>query len=101
MYVESCMILVVCGSFIETRRGTRQTIGYARVLLNCILPGYARVAQRAVPSAPAQVAVGSTAFVVTPHRALAHMLGPPHEGLKGCESVETLLPPAAILERPP
>ena len=25
MYVESCTILVVCGSFIETRHGTRQT----------------------------------------------------------------------------
>ena len=27
MYVESCVILVVCGSFIETHRGTRQTTG--------------------------------------------------------------------------
>ena len=72
MYVESCTILVVCGSFIETRRGTRQTIGYARVLLNCILPGYARVAQRAVPSAPAQVVAGSTAFVIDPRHAPAH-----------------------------
>ena len=27
MYVESCMILVVCGSSIETRRGTRWTTG--------------------------------------------------------------------------
>ena len=28
MYVKSCMILVVCGSFIETHRGTRQTTGF-------------------------------------------------------------------------
>jgi len=34
-------------------------------------------------------------------RALAHEGGPPYEGPKGCESVETPLPPVTVPERPP
>ena len=64
-------------------------------------PGYAHGAQRAAPSAPAQVAAGSTAFVVAPRYVPRHTRGHPHEGLKGCGSIETLPPPVAVLRHLP
>ena len=54
-------------------------------------------AHRDVPSALAQVAAGSAAFVIAPHHAPGHMRGHPCQGPEGCGSEETPPPQEAIL----